>query len=143
VSQEDAFRGMLAMALPTVFRRWYGPIPPVKHVYDQAGEWGTVGQTRTIALVGGGTTREELTALDPPNSFGYTLSNITGPLSSLISRVEGEWTFEPAGTGTKVTWRWTIHPRSGLSARALPVFGLLWRGYARQALEELSNQLVH
>jgi Polyketide cyclase / dehydrase and lipid transport len=93
-------------------------------------------------LVGGGTTREELISLDPPRSFGCTLCDITGPLSSLVSRVEGAWAFEPAGTGTKVTWRWTIHSRSDLTARALPVFGRLWRGYARQALEELSNLLV-
>ena len=47
----------------------------------------------------------------------------------------------PAGTGTNVTWRWTIHPR--LTAPVLPVFGRMWKGYARQALEELSAQLVH
>jgi hypothetical protein len=41
-----------------------------------------------------------------------------------------------------VTWQWTIHPRSGFSAPVLPVFGRLWLGYARQSLEELSNQLV-
>jgi Polyketide cyclase / dehydrase and lipid transport len=142
VGQDEAFRATLAMALPTVFRRWYGPIPPIKHVYDQVGDWGSVGQSRTITLVGGGSMREELTQLDAPRSFGYTLSNITGPLSTLVGRAEGEWTFGPVGTGTRVTWRWTIHSRSDLAARALPVFGRLWRGYARQALEELSNQLV-
>ena len=81
--------------------------------------------------------------MDPPRSFGYILSDIKGPLAPLVGRVEGEWIFEPVGTGTEVTWRWTIHPRSSLAAPALPVFGRLWRGYARQSLEELSNQLVH
>ena len=57
--------------------------------------------------------------------------------------MDGEWIFEPIGSGTKVTWRWTIHPRSGLTAPLLPVFGKLWKGYARQSLEELSKQLVH
>jgi hypothetical protein len=93
-------------------------------------------------LVGGGSMREELTRMDPPNAFGYTLSDITGPLAPLVRLVEGQWLFEPAGTGTKVTWRWTIHPRATLSAPLLPVFGRFWRGYARQSLEELSNQLV-
>jgi hypothetical protein len=46
------------------------------------------------------------------------------------------------GTGTRVTWQWTIHPRTALSAPVLPLFGRLWLGYARQSLEELSNQLV-
>ena len=77
------------------------------------------------------------------NSFGYTLSDIKGPLSPLVGHVDGEWIFEPIGSGTNVTWRWTIHPRSGLTAPLLPVFGKLWKGYARQSLEELSRQLVH
>jgi hypothetical protein len=142
VTPDDAFRGTLPMPLPTLFRRWYGPIPPIRAVLDQTGEWETVGQTRTVNLVGGGSMREELTSVDAPRSFGYTLTDVKGPLAPLVSRVEGEWIFTPAGTGTEVTWRWTIHPRSALAARAMPVFGKVWRGYARQALEVLSEQLV-
>ena len=143
VGPEHVFRTMLPMPLTALFRRWYGPIPPIKQARDQTGDWDAVGQSRTVVLVGGGSMREELTHFDPPHSFGYTLSDIKGPLAPLVGRVEGEWIFEPVGTGTKVTWRWTIHPRSALAAPALPVFGRLWRGYARQSLEELSNQLVH
>jgi hypothetical protein len=142
VTPDDAFRGTLPMPLPTLFRRWYGPIPPIRAVLDQTGEWETVGQTRTVNLVGGGSMREELTSVDAPRSFGYTLTDVKGPLAPLVRRVEGEWIFTPAGTGTEVTWRWTIHPRSALAARAMPVFGKVWRGYARQALEVLSEQLV-
>ena len=142
VGVEDAFRGTLPMPLPTLFRRWYGPIPPIKTVRNQTGEWDTIGQTRTVVLAGGGSMREELTHIHAPHSFGYVLSDITGPMSPLVSRVDGEWLFAPAGTGTKVTWRWAIQPRSPLTAPALPVLGRLWRGYARQALEDLSGQLV-
>lgn len=142
VTPDGAFRGTLPMPLPTLFRRWYGPIPPIRAVLDQTGEWETVGQTRTVNLVGGGSMREELTSVDAPRSFGYTLTDVKGPLAPLVSRVEGEWIFTPAGTGTEVTWRWTIHPRSAVAARAMPVFGKVWRGYARQALEVLSEQLV-
>lgn len=142
VDVEDAFGGTLPMPLPALFRRWYGPIPPIRDVLNQTGEWCAVGQTRTVVPAGGGSMREELTAVDPPRSFGYTLTDITGPMSPLVSRVDGAWVFGPAGTGTTVTWRWVIHPRSPLGPPALPVFGRLWRGYARQALEELSNYLV-
>jgi hypothetical protein len=143
VVQDDAFHGTLAASLPTLFRRWYGPIPPIKAVRDQTGDWVTVGESRTLKLAGGGSVREELLRIDAPDSFGYQLSNIKGPLSALVGRVDGEWAFAPAGTGTNVTWRWTLHPRSVLAAPALPVFARLWRGYARRALEELSSQLVH
>ena len=91
VDREEAFRDMVPIPLPTLFRRWYGPIPPIKQVLAQTGDWDAVGQTRTVVLTGGGSMREELTQFDPPNSFGYTLTDIKGPLSPLVGRVEGEW----------------------------------------------------
>lgn len=142
VAAGDAFSRTVPLPLPTLFAHRYGPIPPVKAVRDQDGDWGTVGQSRTVVLVGGGSMREVLTAVEPPQSFSYTLTEITGPLAPLVSRVDGQWSFAPADTGSTVTWRWTIHPRSALTAPVLPVFGRLWRGYARRALEELSRQLA-
>lgn len=142
VSPQDAFAKTLPIPLPTLFAHWYGPIPPIKAVHGQVGEWATAGQTRDVTLVGGGGMRETLTNVDPPNSFSYTLADVRGAMAPLIDHVEGEWIFTPHGTGTKVTWRWTLHPKSALSARALPVFALIWRGYAKQALETLSDQLL-
>ncbi|MDT5179826.1 MAG: hypothetical protein QOJ95_4024 [Mycobacterium sp.] len=142
VSQEAAFRGTVPIPLPTLFHRWYGPIPPIKAVRDQTGAWDAVGQTRTVVLTGGGSMREELTSYDAPSSFGYRLTDVKGPLAPLVDHVEGLWAFAPVGTGTKVTWRWTIHPRRALAAPLLPVFGRLWLGYARASLEELSDQLL-
>jgi hypothetical protein len=142
VAVEDAFAKTLPIPLPLIFSRRYGLIPPIKQVRDQTGEWATAGQTRTALLVGGGSAQEVLTSVDPPHSFGYTLSGIKGPLALLVSLIEGEWTFTPAGTGTAVSWRWTIHARSAATAPALPAFGAMWKGYARQALEVLSTELV-
>lgn len=142
VSPQEAFAKTMPMPLPELFSRWYGPIPPIKAVRGQAGNWATVGQNRTIALVGGGGMRETLTRVDPPNSFGYTLDDVRGAMAPLIHHVEGEWVFAPDGAGTNVTWRWTLHPRSALTAPLLPVFGRIWRGYARQALQTLSGYLV-
>ena len=142
VAPEDALDRTLPIPLPDLFPHWYGPIPPIKAVHGQSGDWATVGQTRTIALVGGGGMRETLTTVDPPHSFGYTLNDVRGALALLIDHVEGEWLFQPHGTGTKVTWRWTLHPRSALAAPVLPVFARIWRGYARRSLETLSDQLV-
>ena len=104
VDVATAFDRTLPIALPTLFRRWYGPIAPIKAVRDQTGEWNSVGQTRTVVQVGGGSMREELTLLDPPHRFGYTLSGITGPLAPLVDHIEGQWRFAPVGTGTRVTW---------------------------------------
>jgi hypothetical protein len=137
LDRQAAFDAVLGMDVPRIFRRWYGPFPPIKKV---VGDWGAVGKARTLKLVGGASMREELVHVDAPNSFGYALSEITGPLAALVKRVEGEWTFVPSGTGTTATWQWTLYPRSGFTAPVLPVFGTMWRGYARQSLEELSKQ---
>jgi len=143
MGQDDVFRDMVPMPLTSLFRKWYGPIPPIKETRDQTGDWDSAGRSRTVVLVGGGSMREELTQFNSPHSFGYTLSDIKGPLAPLVGSVDGEWIFEPVGSGTNVTWRWTIHPRTKLTAPLLPVFGMLWKGYARQSLDELSKQLVH
>jgi len=142
VAVSDAFAKTLPMPLPTLFNRWYGPIPPIKAVHDQIGEWSTEGQTRNIALVGGGGMRETLTKVDAPHAFGYTISDVKGAMSPLIDHVEGLWSFSPSGTGTKVTWQWTLHPKSALTAPALPVFARIWKGYAAQALGTLSDYLL-
>lgn len=142
VAAEDAFSRTLPLPLPVVFPHWYGPIPPIKEVRDQIGEWDAAGQTRTVVMVGGGSMREELTSVDPPRSFGYTLSNIKGPLAPLVGSVEGTWSFAPAGTGTTVTWQWILHPKSGVTAPVLPLVGRIWKGYARRSLETLSQVLV-
>ena len=142
VSVEDAFAGTMPISLPAIFSQWYGVLPPIKAVRDQTGDWDAAGQTRTVLMVGGGRVRELLTNVDSPRSFEYTLSDISGPLSALVTSVDGKWSFVPVGTGTKVSWQWTLHPKSSTVAPLLPVLGKMWKGYARVALEKLSAQLV-
>lgn len=142
VPVEQAFDVVLPTPLPDLFSRRYAAVPPIREVRDQQGAWGTVGQTRTIRLADGGTLRETLTSLDRPRSFGYRITDITGPMKPLATEIEGRWLFEPAGDGTRVLWGWTVHPRGRLGRTAMPAFARMWRGYARQALEELERILV-
>ena len=142
VAVQDAFHGTLPIPLPTLFHRWYGPFPPISEVREQTGAWDAVGQTRVVHLAGGASMREELTSVDPPRSFGYRLSEVTGPMALLVDHVIGEWIFAPAAGGTEITWRWDIRPRSALTAWALPVLGRTWKGYARRALRDLSALLT-
>lgn len=143
VNVEDGFRGTL-LHLATACRRRYGLIPPVSGVTGNVGEWGTVGSSRTLVLSGSGSgsVREEVVRVDAPYSFGVAMSDITGPLSALVAQIQSEFLFAPAGTGTRITWRYILHARSALATPALPVIGWSWRGFARQALEDLSEMLV-
>ena len=76
--------------------------------------------------------------LTPPRSFGYRLTSITGPLALLVDHVVGKWILRPRRPAApKITWRWDIHPKSPLTSSALPLFGRMWKGYARQVLRRL------
>lgn len=141
------YPALLPLPLPLLFAHGYGPIPAIGSVSDQVGAWGTVGQTRTIHLRGGGSMRELLLEVTAPvdehgaGHFGYALTDLTGPLAALAAGVDGSWTVEPLGTGARVTWRWSIAPRTPLASAAMPLLGLMWRGYARKALDELERLL--
>jgi len=144
VSPEQAFRGIIEMDVPTMFRRRYGPIPPILNVSGRdAGDWrGTAGQTRVLELGPWGSIRETVVSVDQPHAWVYRITDFKGPLAALLDRIEAEFRFRPAGTGTRITWRYNMFPRSRVAASALPAFAWFWRGYARQMLEELSSWLV-
>jgi hypothetical protein len=140
---DETYLHTLRLPLPELFSRRYLAVPAVTRVEQHAeGPWGTVGQSRTIYLAGGGTMLETLTVCDEPDLFGYDITHVTGALAPLAVLIEGTYAFEKAGTGTRVTWSWTIHPKGRLGDAGLPVFARMWSGYARQALEQLERSLV-
>ncbi|WP_457206206.1 SRPBCC family protein [Nocardioides sp. P5_C9_2] len=141
VPVDEAFDRVLPHPLPEIFRRRWLAIPPIREVRDQSGPWDEVGRTRTIVLADGGTMRETLTSVERPRSFGYAIGDVRGPMRPLVAGIDGLWSFEPAGTGTRITWAWDITPTAA-GRLAMPVLARMWRGYARQALEEIESLLL-
>lgn len=141
VEVQHAFDVTLTAPLATIFSRRHVVLPPVKEVRDQEGAWGRVGQTRVVVTSDGGAMRETLTDVSPPRSFSYELNDITGPMRPLVEGIDGRWEFAPKGTGTVITWRWTLHPRA-LGAPLMPLVTRMWRRYAAKALEQLSDVLL-
>ena|SRR5215203_3113516 len=140
---DETYQHTIGLPLPELFSRRYLAVPAVTRVEQHdATPWGSVGQTRTIHLADGGSMLETLTRCDRPDAFGYDITDLRGALSPLVERIEGLYAFENAGTGTRVTWSWVMHPKGRLGAAALPLFARMWRGYARQALEQLERSLV-
>jgi hypothetical protein len=143
VSVQTAYDVVLPTPLTDIFSRRYGVIAPITQVDGQDGRWGTaVGQTRTIRLSDGGTMLETLTLVDRPHRFGYTISNITGMMKPLVATAAGTWSFEPAGTGVRITWAWEVTPTARLGRAAMPLFRRLWAGYARQGMDQIEQILV-
>ncbi|MDQ6642551.1 MAG: SRPBCC family protein [Actinomycetota bacterium] len=142
VPVDRAFDYVLPAPLEDIFDQRFGPLPPIRSVEGPEGVWGTVGQARTIKLSDGGSMREELTDVDRPHRFGYRITELTGPLKPLAGSIDGSWRFDPVGTGVRITWEWTVHPASSVAELAMPLFGWLWKGYARQALEKIEALLL-
>lgn len=142
IAYENALGLVLPAPLPRIFGRRYAAITPIAEVRDQAGAWDTAGETRTIVLADGATMRETLTAIEAPASFSYEITPLSGPLKLLVGHVAGRWAFSPAGTGTRITWSWDVTPTSSAASFAMPVFGWMWKGYARQSLESLEELLL-
>ena len=143
VSVEEAYDTVLTAPLSSIFSRRFLAIAPIAAVEDQEGPWGTsVGQTRTIKLADGGTMSETLTVLERPHRFGYTIGNVKGMMKPLVAAATGNWAFEPAGTGARITWSWEVTPTARLGRLGMPLFVRLWSGYARQAMDEIERLLV-
>jgi hypothetical protein len=140
---EATYDGTIAVALPDIFGHRHLAIPPVVRVEDQDGEWGReVGQTRTIRTSDGGALHETLTGLDRPRRFGYRIDRVRGPMRPLVRHLDGAWTFEPDGTGTRVTWSWELTPTSPVTAPLVRLVGRMWHVYARRSLAALEKVLT-
>jgi hypothetical protein len=128
---ETAFQGLLDSPLEELFPTRSLLIPRIQGCEDQGGAWGSVGQTRTVVLADGSRNLETLTVVDRPADYRYTLTDFTGPMKLLVRKVEGQFAFEPDGGGTKVTWRWAVHPTNPVARAVLPAVGASWRTMAR------------
>lgn len=142
VPVDKAFAYVLSTPLEEIFTQRFGPLPPIRGVEGEEGVWGTVGQARTILLTDGGTMREELTKVETPSEFGYTITDLTGPMKLLAASIEGGWSFGPAGSGVRITWAWTVHPANPVAEVAMPLLGWMWNGYARQTMDRLETLLL-
>ena len=142
VEPTQAFDRLIAASLTEIFSRRYAAFPPVREVTDGPDEWGTVGQTRTIHLADGGSIRETLTSVDRPRSYAYVLDDLHGPLRPFVRSVDGVWSVTPEGTGARIGWEWTLHPKASPARLTMNVLGRMWKGYADRALAEIESILM-
>lgn len=142
VAQVEAFDGLMGARLPDLFSRRYAAFPPVKEVVDEPAGWGSVGQSRVIRLADGGSLRETLTSVDRPRGFAYLLDDLHGRLRPFLRAVEGDWSVAAEGTGSRVTWAWTMYPAGSPARLTLNVIGRMWSGYAERSLEQLETVLT-
>ena len=100
----------------------YGPVPGVKSV-EPLDE-----KRRRVRLSDGTHLDEEVFEVDPPRLNRYRwVSRPKPPFSWLIKDAVATWTFDPAGGGTHVVWRYDFELTTplvvGFAAILLAVFG--------------------
>lgn len=141
-SPDAVFEAALSLPLPQLYRRRYVLLPPIVEVHDQQGPWDTPGQTRVFVTGDGGRMTEEMLSLDAPHQFSNRLTVLAGPFKPLVARVDESWSFRAVGTGTEATWEWNLYPHSRLTAVPVRLVAQLWLGYARQVLNQLSEEVL-
>lgn len=140
----EAFHRTQPAPLPKTFNRWHGPCPQVKEVREQTGAWDAAGQDTHRAA---GRWWQHARGADQRRPAAIIRlsahrSQVRGPVALLVDYVVGEWIFTAVAGGTEITWRWDIHAKSPLTSWALPLFGRMRKGYAQQALRDLSAILT-
>ena len=122
VTPEVAYDAVLSVPLEEILHQRSGLIPGIARCEDQVGEWGTVGQTRTVVMI------------RHPAAFAGSL------MKPLISSIDGRFTFVPEGPGTRVTWSWKLHP-TALGRPGMPLLGIFWRRWAAGMFVRLGDRV--
>jgi len=141
VSPEAAYDLVLAVPLEEILGQRSGLIAGIARCEGQIGDWGTVGQTRTVVMRDRGTSLETLVLADRAGGdYRYRISEIRGLNKPLISGIDGRFTFVPEGSGTRVTWSWALHP-TALGRPAMPLLGVFWRRWAAGMFVRLGDRV--
>jgi hypothetical protein len=127
--------------LPTLLHR-YLFVPGVTGTADVSGPWNQPGRSRTVALSGGGTVREEITSYERPRYFAYRVEGFPAPFALLVRSAQGRWWLATDGARTIIRWSYSFDAARPAGAVPLRVFAhLFWRGYMRAAMRRLGRVL--
>lgn len=108
----DAFVAAFLRAPLERFIKGSRKLPGVDHTETLTpASFPAVGSVRKVVLNDGNSAHEEVLACDE-GRLRYFVTQYTSPQASPIEWGLGEFTFEPAGDKTKVTWRYSFKLRS-------------------------------
>ena len=143
VTPEAAYDAVLDAPLEAILGKRGGLVPAITGCTGQDGRWGTVGQTRTIEMSDGTRALETLVAADRPTDYRYRISDVRGlMMKPLVAGIDGRFSFEASGAGTRVTWSWEMRATNAVTRLLLPALGPFWHRWARRMFTLLAERVT-
>ena len=143
VTPEAAYDAVLDAPLEAILGKRVGLVPAITGCTGQDGRWGTVGQTRTIEMSDGTRALETLVAADRPTDYRYRISDVRGlMMKPLVAGIDGRFSFEASGAGTRVTWSWEMHATNPVTRLLLPALSPFWHRWARRMFTLLADRVT-
>jgi Polyketide cyclase / dehydrase and lipid transport len=116
----------------------YGLVPAVAFTSDISGPWDQPGSHRIVHLADGSTVNEGLTDYERASYFAYRVSNPSFALKHLMTEATGQFWFEAADGGTKVTWTYTFRAKNRITKLPLMLFvKSQWNGYMAVCMKNI------
>ena len=140
---DDVFDFVAAEDVLSKILTGYGLVPAVAFTSDISGAWDQPGSNRIVHLADGSTVDEGLTDYERASYFAYRVSNPSFALKHLMTEATGQFWFEAAEGGTKVTWTYTFKAKNRLTSLPLMLFvKTQWNGYMAVCMKNIVKHFV-
>lgn len=138
---EAVFAAAVSIDARALIRK-HGPLPAIVGVEGHDAPWSAVGETRRHRLSDNSSVREELTSFARNHSFGYRLTEFTGPFAALAAHARADWHFtQESAERTRIDWTYAFTPASMAAEPVLWfVVKLFWPGYLKAALARVKQR---
>ena len=117
----------------------YAVLPGIKAAEYEVRTPGVVGSRIRVTNTDGSSHVEEVVEWQPENSLRLRMTEFSAPLSRLATEFVESWAFERAGTATRVTRSFEMHPKSAVARPALWLISLLLRRAIARHLRQMRD----
>ena len=123
--------------------RGFGPIPGLRSVQFDHGDFRTVGSVSTVTNTDGSTHRERVTVYEPSRRYAIQIDSISSPFRLLMDHAEESWLLTAASSGTAVERMFRFVLRTPLALPlAVPIAQLLFRQAVRRHHADLVGHVA-
>lgn len=117
----------------------HGVIPGIKDAKFERQTENIVGSRIRVTSTDGSTYVEEITEWNTDARIVIVMKEFASPLAALATSIQETWSFEPAGSASKVTRSFEMQPRSFLTKPALYLISIALKQAISQHLKQIRD----